>query len=178
MGLIITPALVSLIISLWANTALEERRARRDHITKLFESARDDVRRAIEAGVDYFATKPKERTPQQEARVLSADRELRAAISLLLIKDRAAECKEPTDRAREAFQSLLIELTGGNFQAAAGFVSRSDITRLVHAGAAMRTALSRLRDAELKERFKQDPVMKWVLGRMDYARKNNPFRNY
>ena len=177
MGLIITPALVSLLISLWANTALEERRARRDHITRLFESARDDVRRAIEAGVDYFSTKPKERTPQQEAKVLSADRELRAAVQLLLTKERSAECREQTDRAREAFQSLLVELTGGNFQVSSGLVSKAHITRLVHAGAGMRTALARLRDAELKERFKQDPAMRWLLGRWEYARRNNPFRS-
>ncbi len=176
-GFFVTPALVSLAISLWANAVLEARRARRDHITKLFEGARDDVRRGVEAGVECFSTKPADRTHLQEARVLSADREIRAAVSLLLGRVRSPGCDEATHKAREAFQSLVVELTGGNFQARRGVISREHITRLVHAGANMRTALARLRDAELKDGFDQDPILSWMVGKYEWAQKNWPFRS-
>jgi len=173
----VTPALVSLIVSLWAGKVLEERRARRDHITKLFEGAREDVRRGVEVGMDYFATPPKDRSALQEAKVIAADRELRSAVSLLLDKVRSPGCAKAADASRQAFQTLLIELTGDTFQAADGEISREHITRLVHAGAKMRTSLARLRDAELKDRSEQDPIMRKITGAYEFSHRHWPFRN-
>lgn len=143
------PAFVSLVVSIWVNRLLEAKRARRDHITKLFEVTRDDIRRAVEASVDYFATLPAERTALQEAKVLLADRELRSAMPVLLgpHPELANEAREHTSKR---FEDLLAELTGGNFQVKDGEVDREHIRRLTVAGAGLRSGLARMRDSELK----------------------------
>lgn len=161
--LIFAPALVSLAVSLWVNRRSEARRARRDHITKLFELTREDVRRSVEAAMDYFATKPTERTPLQEAKVLFADRELRSAMPVIL--DSHPELMNLNrEQAQQRFENLLAELTGGNFQAVDGVVDREHIRRLTHTGAGLRSALARMRDAELKILIDTDPVLR-VWGR-------------
>merc|ERR1711939_726989 len=97
-NLVVTPALVSLGVSVWVGRLIEERRARRDHITKLFESAREEVRRSVDAAIDCFSTKPVERKPIQEAKVIASDKELRSALPLLLTKARTSGCIEETEK--------------------------------------------------------------------------------
>lgn len=145
----VTPALVSLVVSLWAGKLMEARRARRDHITKLFEVTREDIRRAVEAAVDYFATLPDKRTPLQESKVVLADRELRSAMPVILGPHPELENIGRTE-ANKRFQDIMAELTGGNFQAADGVVDREHIRRLTYAGAGLRSSLARMRDAELR----------------------------
>jgi hypothetical protein len=157
---------------------MEAKRARRDHITKLFEASRDDVRRAVEHAIEYFALPPGERSALQEARVIASDRELRAAVSLLINHAVAAGCEETAATARSAFESLIAELTGGNFQVAVGEVNKDHLLRLVHAGAYMRNALARLRDAELKSHAEQDPLIRAYHRSMHYISENHPFRSY
>lgn len=143
------PALVSLVISLWVNRVLEARRARRDHITKLFEVTREDIRRAVEAAVDYFATPPANRNPLQEAKVVLAERELRSAMPILLGPHPELTNDSRVD-AGKRFEDLVAELTGGNFQEAQGSVDRQHIRRLTAAGAGLRSALAKMRDSELR----------------------------
>jgi hypothetical protein len=149
LSLFVTPALVSLGVSLWAGKLMEARRARRDHITKLFEVTREDIRRAVEAAVDYFATSPDKRTPLQESKVVLADRELRSAMPVLLGPHPELENVGRTE-ANNRFQDILAELTGGNFQVADGTVDREHIRRLTYAGAGLRSSLAKMRDAELR----------------------------
>lgn len=141
------------------NRRTEARRARRDNITKLFEVTREDVRRAVEAAIDYFATEPAERKPLQEAKVLLGDRELRAAMPVIL-----GPHPELADASREMaqhrFEDLLIELTGGNFQAKSGTIDREHMRRLTYAGAGLRSALAQMRDAELRILFEADPLLR------------------
>lgn len=176
LGSLITPAFVSLFVSLWAGRLMENLRARRDHITKLFEGAREDVRRAIEAAVDYFATPPCDRKGIQEAKVLSSDRELRASLPLLLEKVRSLESRAASDSARAALETVLMELTGGNFQSSEGEFSREHLSRLAHAGAILRVSLARLRDAELRAQLDTDPVLRSWVRWQRWFEENQPFR--
>ena len=159
-NLVVTPALVSLGVSVWVGRLIEERRARRDHITKLFESAREEVRRSVDAAIDCFSTKPVERKPIQESKVIASDKELRSALPLLLTKARTSGCIEETEKTRDAFENFIVELTGGNFQSKTGRIQRDHITRIVHTGASLRVGLARLRDAELKARTDADPIFR------------------
>lgn len=163
--LLFTPALISLAVSLWVNRRAEARRARRDHITKLFEVTREDVRRCVEASIDYFATPPNDRTALQEAKVILGDRELRSAMPIILESHpELADANRATAQAR--FQDFAAELTGGNFQASNGEVDRQHIRRLTHTGAGLRSALARMRDAELKMLVEADPLIKakdWIV---------------
>lgn len=127
---------------------MEAQRARRDHITKLFEITRDDTRRAVEAAVDYFATNPSERTALQESKVVLADKELRSAMPLILGPHAELQCAGRVD-ASARYQDLIAELTGGNFQESAGEIDKEHMRRLAHAGASLRSALARMRDSEL-----------------------------
>lgn len=163
-------------MSLWVNRRSEARRARRDHITKLFEVTREDVRRCVEASIDYFATEPQERTALQEAKVILGDRELRSAMPIILDAHlELADINRTTAQAR--FQDFAAELTGGNFQASNGEVDREHIRRLTHAGAGLRSALARMRDAELKILVEADPLIKgrdWAYRRLDALVGNSP----
>jgi hypothetical protein len=163
------PALISLAVSLWANRRSEARRARRDHITKLFEVTREDIRRSVEVAMDYFATLPTDRTALQEAKVILADRELRSAMPVILGPHPELADKNRDD-AEKRFVELLAELTGGNFQGVDGEVDRQHIIRLTYAAAGLRSALSRMRDAELKMLIEADPLLKmgdWCMVKFD-----------
>ncbi|MGN8001417.1 hypothetical protein [Sphingomonas sp. 22176] len=148
---------------------LEARRARRDHITKLFEVTREDIRRAIEAAVDYFATQPGARTAIQESKVVLADRELRSAMPVILGPH--PELDNPIRAlVSQKYQDVLAELTGGNFQVAEGEIDLEHIRRLTLAGAGLRAGLARMRDAELKMLASSDFVQRvsnGVLVRLD-----------
>lgn len=167
--LVFTPAFISLAVSLWVNRRSEARRARRDHITKLFEVTRDDVRRSVEAAIDYFATNPEKRTALQEARVVLAERELRSAMPVIL-GPHPELANEGRETAHKRFEDLLAELTGGNFQVAEGEIDREHIRRLTYAGAGLRSAMAKMRDAELRILLEADPVLKvrdWFFAQLD-----------
>lgn len=173
---LITPAVVSLLISLWANRLLEARRAEREHLTKLFEVAREDVRRASEAAVDYFSTAPGQRSPLQEAKVLAAEREVREAISPLTRSASDEGENRMRAPAAAAFVTMLAELTGGNFQAVAGEIDRQHLNRLVFACASLRSALAKLREDQLASLVERDFIRsRWIETRSLW-RENNPFR--
>ena len=174
--LFVTPALVSLAVSLWAGRVMDAQRARRDNLTKLFETSREDVRRAIDAGVEYFAAAPGDRTALQEAKVVGADRDLRHAIPMVLGEIGTVECAAARSSANEAFYALIAELTGGNFQAAEGETDREHIRRLVHAGARMRASLAKLRDAQLYETAKRDFILQQVDRGRTWWREKGPYR--
>lgn len=128
---------------------MEGKRARRDHITKLFEITREDVRRGVEAAIDYFATEPAKRTALQEAKVILADREVRSAMPVILGPHPELENPDRAEAYRR-YQDLIAELTGGNFQEREGFVDSEHIRTLTLAGAGLRSSLARMRDAELR----------------------------
>lgn len=164
-----TPALVSLAVSLWVNRRAEAHRARRDHITKLFEVTREDVRRSVESAIDYFATRPESRTPLQEAKVLLAEREIRSALSVILGPHPELQ-NDGSSAAQAGRTEFLAELTGGNFQVLEGEVDKEHIRRLTHAGAGLRSALARMRDAELRMLLDKDPLLgarDWLMIRLD-----------
>lgn len=157
---LVTPALVSLLVSLWAGKFLEARRARRDYITKLFEVTREDVRRAVEAAVDYFAIDPSDRTFLQEAKVILADKEIRSAMPVILGPHPELHNANRV-AALQAYQNLIAELTGGNFQEQLGTVDVEHIRRLTLAGASLRSALSRMRDTELMLLSQSTILRRW-----------------
>lgn len=82
--------LIAATVSFLLNRHDERRRAARDYITKLFDSARDDVSTAIDAGVAYYtgtyvttqANKlPPDNVRFHEARLLLSETNLRHAIA-------------------------------------------------------------------------------------------------
>lgn len=168
--LILTPAIVSLLVSTWVGRVMEARRARRDHITKLFEQSREDVRRAIEAAVDYFATRPSSRTPLQEAKVVASDRELRAGITMMLSRAKSDESASEWADASQSFENFVAELTSGNFQSQQGEVDRAHLLKVVHAGASLRSSLARLRDRQLADAADRDPILRAGRSTIDYMK--------
>lgn len=113
----------------------------------------------MEAAIDYFATPPSDRKGLQEAKVILGDRELRSSMPVIL-GPHPELVHESRIEAQKRFETLLIELTGGNFQESDGTVDREHIRRLAHAGAGLRSALAKMRDAELRILFETDPVVR------------------
>lgn len=164
-SVLLAPALISLLVSLWASRNSEAKRARRDHITKLFEVSRDDVRRGMESALDYFSTEPAKRTALQEAKVIFADKELKSAMPVLL-SSHLELSNDNREEAQEKFEILIEKLTGGNFQAKEGEVDRQHMLEMAYAGAGLRAALARMRDAELQMLVDADPVKRFFRYRL------------
>jgi hypothetical protein len=115
---IITPALVASLITLYYNSRAEKRRAARDYISKVFDGARDDVRRAVEAAVEYFPVQPANRTTLQEAKLWMGERDVRHSVAALI--EFSAGSAETRKLLEDALDDFISALTGGSFQATSG----------------------------------------------------------
>lgn len=168
---IITPALIASVISLYLGQRSEKRRAERDFITKLYDSARDDVRKAVEAGVDYFPRPLAERTLTLEAKVWMSERDVRHSVSsLLTLSEQAGEVE--ISAVEDALADLIDALTGGSFQSATAAEDIKQARKVATSGARLRVALSTLRQNELRAAIDADVVSRHLAPVRDYLMVN------
>jgi hypothetical protein len=154
--LVVTPAVVSGIVTFLLGQRNDGLKAQRDYRTKIADAARDDVRKATELSVSYFATSPDKRSIVQEAMIIVAERDVRNSVKRLI--DGAAddpELQSPKKAVRKALIGLMALLTGGSFQQRnATKINEQDdaelIRRLASEAAVLRGALADLRDRELR----------------------------
>jgi len=151
---VVTPAVVASAVSLFFNHRSEKKRAARDYLTKAFDSARDDVRRAVEYAVDYFPLRSDERTPAKEARLLMGDRDVRLSIGALI--DFSAESGPSRNLLQSALDDFISVLTGGSFQSSAADADLDQARLVASAGAALRAAIAKARHLELEDAVKSD----------------------
>lgn len=151
---IVTPALVASLVTLFYNSRSEKRRAARDYISKVFEGARDDVRRAVEAAVEYFPLPPPERTELLEAKVWMGERDVRHSISALLMFSN----QESTSGKllEDSLDNFISALTGGSFQATTGNADVVQARSVAAAGGKLRAAISTARQHELEAAVSAD----------------------
>jgi hypothetical protein len=153
---IITPALVASLITLFYNSRAEKRRAVRDYISKTFDAARDDVRRAVEAAVEYFPVRPEERTPLQEAKLWRGERDVRHSIAALI--EFSASNSETRKLLENALDDFISVLTGGSFQAGAGDADVAQARAVSAAGGKLRASIAMARQRELEAAVSSDIV--------------------
>lgn len=158
---IITPALVASLVTLFYNNRAEKRRATRDYISKVFDGARDDVRRAVEAAVEYYPVTPGKRTALQEAKVWMGERDVRHAISALL------EFSEPRSSSQkvleDALDHFISTLTGGSFQVTSGGSDVAQARAVAAAGGKLRASISTARQRELEDAVSADILSRYWL---------------
>jgi hypothetical protein len=150
--------LVAATISFLLNRNDERGRTARDHLTKLFDAAREDVAEAMEAGVAYYTgvyspLAEGKRSPDNvrllEARVLLAERNVRAATAVLM----EISYQESGRRLR-----TLIPLEGAFVVALTERFGAPDpadpeaARRVVLSGAPLRQHLAMLRQGQLSSR--------------------------
>lgn len=150
--------LVAATISFLLNRNDERRRTARDHLTKLFDAAREDVAAAMEAGVAYYTGaysslakgKPApDNVRLLEARVLLAERNVRAATAVLMeisLRESGRALKSLTP-LEGAFVVALTEKFGE-----ADPADPAGARRVVLSGAPLRQHLAMLRQEQLSSR--------------------------
>lgn len=158
---IITPALIATFISLVVTNRAEKLRAQRDFLTKIFESARDDVKQALDAAAGYFPLPAAERDPSLEARIWMAERELRFSL-ISVIDSSMAGSVQQADELTLAFDDLIGQLTSGSFQSASATSDLKHLRLIASAGAEVRAKLFALRSAELRNAVKNDPLSRVI----------------
>lgn len=151
---IITPALIASLVTFYFNIRAEKKRAERDFISKAFDAARDDVRRAVEAAIDYYPYAHDERTPLREAKLWMGERDVRHSISALI------EFSHPAGESRSVLQRALDDfidsLTGGSFKSAEATPDLDQARKISSAGAKLRSTISAARHLELAAAVKSD----------------------
>jgi hypothetical protein len=145
---IVAPGFVAAVVAFILNTRDERRRTLRDYKTKFLEDTREDVRRAVTAGVAYFSCKDPKKLRELEAQVLLYESDVRSGLAAIRL-----DC-EGQDQAivlnlSEAEQSFLTALTGGSFGSAGPSPSLSNSQVLVGRGSILRGELAKLRRHQL-----------------------------
>lgn len=144
---LITPlavAFVAAALALLANRSLDRGRAKRDFITKIGESLRDDVRQAVEAAADYWGPTPSGKSIL-EARIKMLEQEIRSA-AVILAEDK--NCKEGSEFT-SSLNSFLSVLTGADFESAKVTANQVQIRDVTGRGVALRKATAQYRRAQL-----------------------------
>jgi hypothetical protein len=149
--------LIAATVSFLLNRHDERRRTARDYVTKLFDAAREDVNVAMDAGVAYYTGNyvplnagqpPPDNVLLLEARVLSGEKNVRAAIAVL------KRISGPNDGALASLEPLEIDFLGaltehyGETNPAGAARARS----VVLFGAPLRQELAQLRQNQLRPR--------------------------
>lgn len=153
----ITPAVVAGVISLLVTNRNEKIRARRDFITKAFDPARDTIKAAVDAALEYYPLKSTARTKLLEAKVLASEREVRRAISALLSFHENLHLTN-FSTVQDAFDNFVAEITGGSFQRSDAGADVATATKIADAGAHLRAALLSLRSDVLEREIENDPL--------------------
>jgi hypothetical protein len=152
---VITPAVVSGVIIFLFSQRGEGKKARRDYDTKIFDAAREDVKKAMEAGVDYFATPFKNRDALLEAKVIVLEIDVRRSIARI-VRHSQQKHKTLTNDVSLRLIGFLSILTGGSFQQknsrmVSAEEDASNMRKLAAEGAHLRVALADLRDEQLEQ---------------------------
>jgi hypothetical protein len=151
---VVTPALIASLITLFYNSRAEKRKAVRDYVSKIFDSAREDVQRAVEAAVEYFPVSPRDRTALQEAKLWMGERDVRHSLSALI--SFSAEGGNSRSLLEEALDDFIDALTGGSFQAREGGPDVPQARAVAAKGGKLRAAIARARQRELESAITAD----------------------
>ena len=167
---IVTPAVVATAVTFFLNIRIDKRKARRDYITKLFENARDDVRKAIEAGVEYFPLKASDRDPVKEARIWMGERDVRHSSSFLID---FCNARHPGQKYLvDSLDDFIDSLTGGSFQSLNASPDLEQARKIAASGAKLRTAIAHARHLELNEDIDGDPLSRAWKRSLAYMNEN------
>jgi hypothetical protein len=157
---IVTPAVVASAVSLYLGSRSEKQRAVRDFITKAFDAARDDVRRASEAAAEYFPLSAEERKPAQAAKIWMGERDVRHSVEALIAFTDATSPRRAVLENR--LDDFIDALTGGSFESTAATADVEQVRRVATTSAALRAALSTARQQELSAAIDKDVLARFV----------------
>jgi hypothetical protein len=147
---VIGPGVIAAIVTFFLTTRDERRRTFRDHVTKIFDETRDDIRDAVEAGVAYFSCNKPEELRALEAQVLLYESDIRSSLSVIRSMCRPEEISfiAALERAEGDF---LAVLTGGSFGAEMPSPDRNRAREIIGFGTRVRSELARLRRYQLAQ---------------------------
>jgi len=151
---VITPVLISGLITFLYGQRSDGLKASRDFTTKAAESAREDIKKAAELAVEYFATDLSERSLIQEAKILVAERDVKSSLSRMILSGNKKDLAVTIKELKKQRVALLAVLTGGSFQQRVGGVLDTEreaahIRAIAVEAANIRSTIATLRDQEL-----------------------------
>lgn len=156
---IVTPAIISSIVTLLINIRQSKRKDFRDAVSKRIDESRELVYEAVDAAAMYYCNDAKNRTTQSEAKLWMAEREIRLILSSL-IANFDQELDATLNELRDDFDIFISELTGGNFQQKNAKADLPHIRRIAGLGAELRLSILKANDAELQKRLDSDWITK------------------
>jgi hypothetical protein len=151
---IITPAIVASFITLFLNIRSEKSRAARDFVSRAFDAARDDVRRATEAAVEYYPLPASDRTAAIEARLWMGERDVRHSVNAVIEFSTAGS--DGQKLLQSSFDNFIDALTGGSFQSSEAEPDLEQVRKVASAGGELRASISMARQIELRQAISSD----------------------
>lgn len=146
---VIGPGLIAALVSAIISSRFERLKATRDYITKLSDSLRDDVRKAVEAGVAYIGADEKGEREKAEANVQMYESEIRSAVTALkescILADAGA-----WENVDAALGSFIDTLTGGEFGSLDPKHEAGLAKKIVGTGSALKMEITRVRRRQLQ----------------------------
>ncbi len=159
LGSIVTPAIVASIFSLLVNTRASKRRDYRDAVSMRVKETRELVASATNAAASYFCLDAKGRTPQLEAALWMAEKDVRLALFGLAEKPQGVVESE-LSRLQSDFDIFVSELTGGNFQQTSAKADLAHIRKIASIAADLRSSISLVNEEDLRTILDNDPLSK------------------
>jgi hypothetical protein len=138
------------VVSFILSSRAERGRAHRDYITRLSDSVREDIRKAVECGIAYFSSSDQLQRPALEAAVLLYESELRSGIASIreTCTLKRSDLWGKIDKRQAEFISAL---TGGSFGSKDAMRDIPRCKEIAGQGSTLRSELGKLRRAQLRE---------------------------
>lgn len=173
--LVITPAIVSSIVTLLVNIRLSKQKEIRDSISKKIDEARKLVSESVDAAANYFSLSSADRTAQLEAKLWMCERELRMTLSALT-SEHNVELNIELKKLQTDFDVFISELTGGNFQQKNATGDLPHIRRIAGIGSDLRLSLLKASEIEINKRLDNDWIT-YIMKFFQFGRYYTPIRD-
>lgn len=131
------PALVAALVTFFLNRRLERLRGRRELNTRVFDSARDNVREFARLTSAYWSRNRSDGDVEDETKILLAENDVRVDVAAIV------ELSPTVDKAdiEAAIDDLIESATGGDYQSSERKADIPRIHRIAAAAARLRKAL-------------------------------------
>lgn len=163
LGDIVTPAIVSFIVSTLISLRGEKLKAHRDSVGSVFDAARLAVQESMDAGSTYFVAYGNIRTESLQTRLFTSEREVRCAVSEVI--EWAPTMDPPVDVTQIVIKSdeFIDLLLAADYGQDVAIANSSHALKIAEAGTTLRHELARARKQQISTWLKRDPIQRLIV---------------
>lgn len=148
LGQLGVPALVAAGVTFLLNRRLERLRGRRELNTRVFDSARDNIRDLARLTSAYWSHDRSPADPEDETKILMIESDVRVDVAAVL----EFALPEAKDEIESAIDDLIEAGTGGDYQSIDRKADIGRVRRIAGAAARLRGALLKARRNLIEKR--------------------------